>query len=129
MNRARNRVIWAITALVLAFFMGSHVSFAHDHWDTHTSNPNDWMKGYTLIVTDANNINEAYAAQNAIEDMGGHVGIIFPNRVMLGWVPSKARENLLGKHKIIGIYHEPLKRACWGEDAPVPPCQQAQGIA
>jgi hypothetical protein len=103
--------MWAIIASVLAAFVGSQMAFAQGEEDAHISAPNDWMEGYTLIVTDAENINEAYAAQEAIENKGGHVGIIFPNRVMLGWVAPETFENLIGKHKIVGIYDYRLKRA------------------
>ena len=111
MNTTKNRVMWAFMAFVLAALVGSHMAFAHGDGDAHIYAPNDWMEGYTLIVTDAENINEAYAAQDAIENEGGRVGIIFPNRVMLGWVAPEAFENLLGKHKIVGIYDHRLKRA------------------
>jgi hypothetical protein len=67
-----------------------------------------WMDNYTLILTDAQRITEAYMAADAIEGAGGHVYVIFPNRVMLGRVPADAVKGLVGKCKIRGIYHKPV---------------------
>ena len=67
-----------------------------------------WMDNYTLILTDAQKITEAYMAADAIERAGGHVYVIFPNRVMLGRVPADAVNGLVGKSKIRGIYQKPV---------------------
>jgi hypothetical protein len=68
-----------------------------------------WMENYTLILTEAQNITEAYQAQNAVERAGGQVYIIIPNRVMLGKVPTEAEKGLVGKAKIRGVYHKPVE--------------------
>lgn len=95
------RLIFIITlSFIFAAFLSSQTVYAKQ---------NHWKEGYTLIVTDAKNIDEAYTAQDAIENEGGHVGIIFPNRVMLGWVAPESFKNLLGKHKIVGIYNKRFK--------------------
>ena len=111
MITSKKKMLWALIVIALAAFIGSPMAYAQRKGDAHVSAPNDWMDGYTLIVTDAVDINETYAVQNAIERSGGQVGIIIPDRVMLGWVPLEIADDLVGNHKIMGIYHQRLSRA------------------
>jgi hypothetical protein len=67
-----------------------------------------WMENYTLVITDAKTIEEAYQAAERIEREGGHIGVILPYQVMLGWVPKEKVKSLVGRSKIRGIYQKPL---------------------
>jgi len=48
-----------------------------------------WMDDLYLILTDADNISDAYAAADCRREGWGYVYVIFPNQVMLGKVPAE----------------------------------------
>ncbi len=92
--------------LTLALMISPNLSAAHGNAKV---TPYNWNNNYTLILTDAQNITEAYAAADAIQKVGGHVGVIIPNRVMLGWLPAGAGKGLVGKYKIRQVVQRPIK--------------------
>jgi len=96
--------IFAVSALLLLGLTAS--VFARDEFSV---SGDDWMDGYTLIITDADNIGEAYLAADTIEKAGGYVYIIFPNQVMLGKLPAEAVAGLIGKDKIKSIHQKSIQ--------------------
>ncbi len=99
----RSTTICAFVAFVLLCWTGS--ALAQEDFQI---SGDSWMEDYTLIVTDANNIAEAYAAADAIERAGGYVYVIFPNQIMLGKLPAEAAAAMVGKHKITRIHNKPI---------------------
>ena len=72
---------------------------------------NAWMEGYTLIRTNAKNLNEAYEAADLIRSNGGQVGVIVSPQLMLGWIPTENAKSLIGKAKISDIHKKPVSGA------------------
>ncbi|MBM4140659.1 MAG: hypothetical protein FJ242_04070 [Nitrospira sp.] len=95
--------------LISAFltFAANQVVYGHGG-EEFTVSGDAWMDNYTLVITDAKDINEAYKAAEAISREGGHIGVIIPNQVMLGWVPKEKVKVLVGTNKIQSIHHKPL---------------------
>jgi hypothetical protein len=75
------------------------------------SDEDAWMQGYTLIFTNAKNLNEAYEAVDLIRSHGGRVGVIISPQLMLGWIPAENTKALIGKAKIKGIYKKQVSGA------------------
>ena len=75
------------------------------------SDEDAWMQGYTLILTNAKNLNEAYEAVDLIRSHGGQVGVIISPQLMLGWIPVENTKALIGKANIKGIYKKQVSGA------------------
>jgi len=108
MVASRKSYILFFLSMIICTFIFSQSVFAHSQDGVDQSSPKQWMEGYTLIVTDAENLDEAYQAQEAVERKGGHIALILSNRIMTGWVSPELAEELTGKYKILGIYHKRL---------------------
>src|SRR5512137_1659428 len=100
-------VVIGLISLCL-LFTGSPRVYGHGDEEFGVNSGDAWMENYTLVITDAQTIDEAYQAADAIEREGGHIGVIIPNQVMLGWVPRDSVRQLVGRSKIKAIHHTPL---------------------
>jgi len=52
----------------------------------------DWTGGYTLILTDATTLDQAYEVVDHIEDSGGNVAIVVSPRMLLGWTTARTEK-------------------------------------
>jgi hypothetical protein len=94
-------------AMLLVFPLGMRRALAQDDVEIGDA----WVNGYTLFLTSAENIDQAYEAADAIKRAGGGVGVIIPNQVMLGWLPADKINGLVGKSNIQQIHQKPLARS------------------
>jgi len=71
----------------------------------------DWRQGYTLVLLDAPDAATARLARSAVESAGGRIGLSLSTHALLGWVPAAAGGELVGRHGIVAIYHQPVALA------------------
>jgi hypothetical protein len=68
-----------------------------------------FLDDLVLIVLEDGNIPRMHAAREQVESVGGHVAVMSPPSLLLGWVPEEARGQLVGRAGITGIYARELR--------------------
>jgi hypothetical protein len=63
-----------------------------------------FLDGLTLVVLEDGDIPSMHQARELIESHGGHIAIMSPPSLLLGWIPVEARRELAGRAGIAGIY-------------------------
>jgi hypothetical protein len=111
MFASKRYAIVLLTVLLLVAGFGIRTVCAHDGETSAVTTGDEWMNGYTLFLTNAKNISQAYEAAEAVSRAGGHIGVIIPNEVMLGWVPADKIKGLVGKTHIRQIYQKALSHS------------------
>ncbi|MEW6416519.1 MAG: hypothetical protein AB1480_00140 [Nitrospirota bacterium] len=102
------KYLFMLLVFLFFIFTANQVVFSHDGEEFAISSGDAWMDNYTLVITDAKTINEAWDAVEEISRAGGHIGVVIPNQVMLGWVPQEKVKTLVGRSKIRNIYQKPI---------------------
>ncbi|MBI4720962.1 MAG: hypothetical protein HY770_07035, partial [Chitinivibrionia bacterium] len=64
-----------------------------------------WLDGLALVVMDRQDVPAMYEARSLIQSFGGHIAIMSPPSIMMGWIPFEARERLTGRAGIKDIYY------------------------
>ncbi|MBI2833231.1 MAG: hypothetical protein HYX76_02250, partial [Acidobacteria bacterium] len=72
--------------------------------------PFQWTEGYSLILTSARTLDEAYKTVDYINEHGGQVAIVASPRVVLGWAPV----NLRGQGGIRNVTSRPYNGSLAG---------------
>ncbi|MBI3649677.1 MAG: putative Ig domain-containing protein [Acidobacteria bacterium] len=88
--------------LLALFLLVTTVAVAAKPSDRQTAEV--WMKGYALILVEANSPEELASAREFITAQGGRVAIVLPPRAILGWLDPGVKARLQGRHKIRAIY-------------------------
>lgn len=109
MFESKKILVVAATFFLFALSAGVQIAYCHGE-QAGVPDGYRWMKSYTLFITDSKNIDEAYEAAAAVEQAGGHVAVIIPNRVMLGWVPENKADGLVGTAHIKRVHQKALSR-------------------
>lgn len=66
------------------------------------------MEGFSLIVTDTADIHEAWAIEESIRYAGGHIGLVFGDKVTMGWLPDGLAQKLAARSYIAHASGRPL---------------------
>jgi large repetitive protein len=87
-------------------------TFAHS--DSSSRSPVEWMKGYTLLLVDADSKAELAEARDFVAAQGGTVAIVLPPHVILGWVTPEVGSKIIGRHGIRSIHRSAVDAASVG---------------
>jgi hypothetical protein len=98
--------------VILLLLIVSAPSFAHS--DSPSRSPVERMKGYTLVLTDANSKAELAEARDFVAAQGGTVAIVLPPHAILGWITPEVGSKILGKHGIRSIHRSVVDAASTG---------------
>lgn len=71
----------------------------------------DWQKGYTLIITSTDKVQDQNALRDKITRYGARIAVMFPTHVMLGWVPDNVQGRLQDLNGIELITKSPVDAA------------------
>ncbi len=68
-----------------------------------------WANGYTLVLVDADSLEELNQARAFILAAGGDVAITLPPHALLGWISPEVGEKIVGKQGIRSLHRTPLR--------------------
>lgn len=94
------RVVFPCTLLLLIAI--SMPAYAHPAIEARS--PVEWMKGYTLVLVDANSKSELADARDFIVAQGGTVAVILPPHAILGWITPEVSSKIVGRHGIRSVH-------------------------
>ncbi|MEE9271550.1 MAG: hypothetical protein V3V49_14970, partial [Candidatus Krumholzibacteria bacterium] len=66
--------------------------------------PLSFLDGFTLIVLETTDIRSMHAARSVVQTYGGHIAIMSPPSMMMGWVPVELRDEIEAEAGIRGVY-------------------------
>jgi hypothetical protein len=106
------RVVSLSCAALLILLALNASTLAHSGVDSRS--PVEWMKGYTLVLVDANSKAELADARDFVVAQGGTVAIVLPPHAILGWITPEVGSKILGKHGIRSIHRSTVDAASVG---------------
>lgn len=106
------RVVSLSCAVLLSLLALSAPAFAHP--GVASRSPVEWMKGYTLVLVDANSKAELAEARDFVAAQGGTVAIVLPPHAIFGWITPEVGAKILGKHGIRSIHRSAVDTASVG---------------
>lgn len=71
----------------------------------------NWKKqinGYTLVITECKDYEEAATGQDYIKKLGGSIAVIGSKNAWLGWIDPKLTDQLVDRYGITAIYYKPV---------------------
>ncbi|MCK5713297.1 MAG: hypothetical protein KAI25_11305, partial [Hyphomicrobiaceae bacterium] len=68
----------------------------------------DWLEGFTLIELETSDVASLHRARGLIESYGGHVAILSPPSLLMGWVPFEVRDDITGHDLIKDVYYSEI---------------------
>jgi hypothetical protein len=96
----RPLLVAIILACVLSAPPLASASFSADKDPTRLS----WLDGFTLIELETDDVESLRQARSTIEFYGGHIAILSPPSLLMGWVPYELRDELIGQAHIKNIF-------------------------
>src|SRR5262245_25325033 len=81
---------------------------------TRATSQTDRLGTYSLILVDADSSADLTEAKDFIASQGGTIAIILPPRAIIGWIPERISQKLVGSHRIRSIHQSPLDSALSG---------------
>jgi hypothetical protein len=106
------RVVSLSCAVLLFLLALSAPTFAHS--GASSRSPVEWMKGYTLVLVDADSKSDLADARDFIVAQGGTVAIVLPPHAILGWISPEVGAKILGKRGIRSIHRSTVDAASAG---------------
>lgn len=79
--------------------------------------PQDWSRGYTLVLLEPGA--DPNAALRRVHAEGGTVGVVVPPALLLGWIAPEADARLVGQEGIRSIHRGPVGAAAFWVQDPV----------
>ncbi|MFQ5510851.1 MAG: FlgD immunoglobulin-like domain containing protein [Candidatus Krumholzibacteriia bacterium] len=102
-----HRPSWCL--ILCAFFIGSMCPPSHAA--DPRGGPLSFLDGFALVVLETSDVRSMHVAREVIHQHGGHIAIMSPPSIMMGWIPADAGREIAGQAGIRDIYSDAVTPA------------------